>query len=151
VNRALVVVAAVVASACAQPFTSREGRVNTGADTLYWKAIATINPANAQGSLDGGIALLDQYLASRAPLRHGNEALVIRRLAQEALQLARVEAALHQARSDSADTKVRTEVTVKRDEAAIKEIQRLKEELSKANEELERIRKRLANPPKPPG
>ena len=76
------------------------------------------------------------------------EAAIMRRLVRDAQQLARVEAALNQARAQSTETKAEprpAETKIKEDEA-LKEIQRLKDELAKANEELERIRKRLANP-----
>jgi hypothetical protein len=148
---ALLLAALWLASACAHSPFSRGPRPNTEADTLYWKAIAAINPASADRSLDSAIVYLDRYLASPGPLRHNSEALVLRRLAQESMQLARVEAALI-VRTDTVEVRTRTEAPPKRDEAAIREIQRLKEELAKANEELDRIRKRLATPPptKPP-
>ncbi len=152
---AVLLVAASLASACTRSPFGGEPRPDAGADSLYWKAIASVHPASAERALDSGIVYLDRYLATPGPLRHGSEAQVLRRLAVEAQQLARVEAAL-QARTDSAESRPQrssSEPTPRRDEAAIREIQRLKEELAKANEELERIRKRLAAPPspKPPG
>ena len=118
----------------------------TRADSLYWNAVGNLDPANKNGTLDAGIASLDAYLASPGKLRHAEEASVLRSLARNAQQLARVEATL-QTKVAAAETKPRTEPDTKtRDEDMVKEIQRLKDELAKANEELERIKKRLAAP-----
>ena len=140
-------------AACSQPLRIfRRPAPEAGSDSSYWRAVAHLDAANRQGSLDSAIAYLDAYLGNlEAPRRR--EALVLRQLARDAKQLARVELALQQARSDSAQAPARANSDAeprRRDDEALKEIQRLKEELAKANEELERIRKRLANP-KPPG
>ena len=122
-----------------------------GADSLYWKAVAQLDPAKTKPLLDSAQSYLDRYLV--APRQaHRREALVLRQLVQDARQLARVELALQQARSDTAQRAHSNNEAEprRRDDEALKEIQRLKEELAKANEELDRIRKRLANP-KPPG
>ena len=37
-------------------------------EIAFWKAVYTLDPANVQGSLGGGIAGLDQYLALTGPL-----------------------------------------------------------------------------------
>jgi hypothetical protein len=116
------------------------------ADSLYWSAVRNLNPTNKNGTLDAGIANLDAYLASPAKLKHAAEAAVLRSLARNAQQLARVEATLQQ-RIALADTRQKAEPDSKtRDEEMVKEIQHLKDELAKANEELERIKKRLATP-----
>lgn len=116
-------------------------------DSLYWKALTHLDAANQRGSTDSALKFLDAYLANGTQQKHRLEALTLRRLARDAMQLARVEAAL-QAKS-AEPTRQAAEPSNRRDEEAVKEIQRLKEELAKANEELERIRKRLAAP-KPP-
>jgi hypothetical protein len=117
-------------------------------DSLYWKAVLHLDALNQKGSTDSAIKFLDAYLARDTTQRHRLEAVVLRRLARDAMQLARVEAALQQAKSAEP---VRTgDSAPRRDEEMVKEIQRLKDELAKANEELERIKKRLAAP-KPPG
>jgi hypothetical protein len=116
------------------------------ADSLYWSAVRNLDPTSKSGTLDAGIANLDAYLASPAKLSHATEAAVLRSLARNAQQLARVEATLQQ-RVAAADSKQRSEPDNKaRDEEMVKEIQRLKDELAKANDELERIKKRLAAP-----
>ena len=125
----------------------------TGPDSLYWRALTHLDAANQTGSLDSALTLLNAYVAQDPMPAHRQEALIVRQLAWDSRQLARVDSLLQQARADSArpprsgasETELR-----RRDEASVKEIQRLKEELAKANEELERIRKRLAAPPKPP-
>ena len=134
------------------PFRGRAAPAATaGPDSLYWRAVTHLDAANRTGSLDSALTLLDAYIAGDAIRAHRREALVLRQLARDSRQLARVESLLQQARADDPPRSSGTDGDVRRrDEAALKEIQRLKEELAKANEELERIRKRLAAP-KPPG
>lgn len=141
--------ATVLIAACSHPPKFMRGAPEPPppSDSLYWKAITHLDAANQRGSTDSAIKFLDGYLANGTQQPHRLEALTLRRLARDAMQLARVEAAL-QARS-AEPAKSASEPGAKRDEEAVKEIQRLKEELAKANEELERIRKRLATP-KPP-
>lgn len=133
-------------SACAHgPALFRSGpAANTAADSLYWRAISNLDSTNKQGSMEAAAANLNLYLASTGILQHRAEAAVLRRLVQDARQLALVEAALQQARTATAET--RDSDSKARNDEAVKEIQRLKDELAKANEELERIRKRLAAP-----
>src|SRR6185295_4530538 len=115
----------------------------TRADSLYWSAVANLDPNNKNGTLEGALANLETYLASPVKLRHANEATVLRSLVRNSQQLARMEAALQQARASATEPKTdpdkpRAESSPKRDEEMVKEIQRLKDELAKANEELER-------------
>lgn len=124
-------------------------------EALYWSAVTNLDPSNRAGTLEGGLANLEAYLASPGKLKHASEANALRNLARSAQQLSRVEAALQQARA-RADAASASTVEARtrepesrgggRDEEMVKEIQRLKEELAKANEELERIKKRLAAP-----
>ena len=150
----LLALAAHMAAACSSGMRIfRRPAPEAGADSLYWRAVAQLDPFNPKPSLDSALSNLERYLAGPKPARR-REALVLRQLTQDAKQLARVELALQQARSDSTQTRAHTSTEAeprrRDDEALLKEIQRLKEELAKANEELDRIRKRLANP-KPPG
>ena len=119
-------------------------RLDLSVDSLYWQGVRELDPSNKNGSVDAGIASLDAYLASPGDLPHKTEAAALRSLARNSQQLARVQAALQQARATPdgkpADSKSGA------NEEAVKEIQRLKDELAKANEELERIKKRLAAP-----
>ena len=116
---------------------------------MYWQAIENLDVSNKSGTLDTAIAKLDAYLASAGTLAHEKEARVLRTLARNSQQLARVEATLEQARANPPEPRPRESDTKARDEESLKEIQRLKDELAAANAELERIKKRLAAPPKP--
>ena len=128
---------------------SAAAKAEAAADSLYWSAVYNLDPSSKSGTLDAGVSNLDAYLASPGPLKHAAEAKVLRGLARNAQQLARVEAALQQERA-AAETRARPDPGSKaRDEEALKEIQRLKDELVKANAELDRIKKRLASPDKP--
>lgn len=138
-----------IGAACNRPFAGRAAPEPVTSDSLYWRAVLHLDASNRNGSTDSALKHLDAYLAGDTTQRHRLEALVLRRLARDAMQLARVEAALQQARSTEG-ARPSGEPAPKRDEDAIKEIQRLREELAKATEELERIKKRLAAP-KPPG
>ena len=148
-RRVLVFVTLVtMMSACNRAFVGRANPEPATSDSLYWKAVLHLDAGNRNGTTDSALKYLDAYLARDTTQRHRLEALILRRLARDAMQLARVEAALQQART-SEPARPASEATPRRDEEAVKEIQRLKDELAKANEELERIRKRLAAP-KPP-
>jgi hypothetical protein len=146
---AAIAIGALVVGACSHPpaFLRRAPAEPAPSDSLYWKALTHLDAANQRGSTDSAVKFLDIYLGNSTTQTHRLEALTLRRLARDAIQLSRVEAALQQAKS--AEPVRAGEPAPKRDEEAVKEIQRLKDELAKANEELERIRKRLATP-KPP-
>jgi len=135
------------------PFRSQsEARAASAVDSLYWRAVANLSPTNRNGSRDSAITQLDAYLKSSAAKKHANEAATLLSLARDAQQLARVQAALQQARADvqSSDRRGDTNGAPARDESAVREIERLKSELARANSELERIKKRLAAPPTKP-
>ena len=144
------VLATIAIAACSHPpkFLRRSPGEPAASDSLYWKALTHLDAANQRGSTDSALKFLDVYLAGGTQQAHRLEALTLRRLARDAMQLARVEAALQAKSAEPARTSGEAPAP-RRDEEAVKEIQRLKEELAKANEELERIRKRLATP-KPP-
>ena len=144
----LFTVLVAMASACNRAYVGRSDPLPAKSDSLYWKAVLHLDASNKNGTTDSALKYLDAYLARDTTQRHRLEALILRRLARDAMQLARVEAALQQAKT-SEPARAPAETAPKRDEEALKEIQRLKDELAKANEELERIRKRLATP-KPP-
>lgn len=118
-------------------------------EIAFWKAAYLLDPANAQGSLSGGVAALDAYLADSAGW-YRDEATVLRRTAVVAQGVA------SQARATTPDSipanGVRDTVVVvsrSRDEqiAALRDqLAKSREELAKVSAELERIKKRLANP-----
>jgi hypothetical protein len=150
---ALVALALCASAACHRSPAPRppEPTPLAGPDSLYWRALSHLDAANRRGSLDSATVLLDGYLSGGTTQPHRQEALVLRQLARDSRQLARVQSML-QARTDSAPSRAgASDADVRRrDDEFVKEIQRLKDELAKANEELDRIRKRLAAP-KPPG
>jgi hypothetical protein len=118
-------------------------------ETQFWKAAYLVDPANAQGSLPGGIAALDAYLAADSAGWYRNEAIVLRRTAAAAQGVASQGATVV---TDTTKQIVRDTVAVgskSRDEqiAALKDqLAKSKDELAKVSAELERIKKRLANP-----
>lgn len=116
----------------------------------FWKAAYLIDPANPGGSLDGGIAALDAYLAADSSGWYRNEATVLRRTAVAAQGVSRLS---REATTDSAPPAVAKDTVVvvnrSRDEqiAALKDqLAKSKDELAKVSAELDRIKKRLANP-----
>jgi hypothetical protein len=117
-------------------------------EIAFWKAAYMIDPANDHGSLAGGIAALDAYLASDSTAWYREEAFLLRRTAAVAAGLASQPRA---APTDSTPAATRDTVVIvkSRDEqvAALREqLAKTKEELAKVSAELERIKKRLANP-----
>jgi hypothetical protein len=120
-------------------------------EITFWKAVYTLDPANERGSLAGGIAALDQYLAATDSTGiYRNEAIVLRRTAAAAQGVAAHSgtgppmALSPVAAADTAVVVSRTrdeEIVVLKDQLA-----KTKEELAKVSAELDRIKKRLANP-----
>lgn len=122
-------------------------------ETAFWRAAYLVDPANALGSLEAGIAALDGYLVSEPDGWYRNEASILRRTAVAARGLA-----AGATRNWAPDTVVVVTQTtdstppaprVSRDEEIAdlrSQLARSKTELAQANAELERIKKRLANP-----
>ena len=106
-------------------------------ETLFWRALYKLDPANQSGTAREAAVLLEQYLATSQPL-HRAEAQTLRRVttALDARATASAPAAgPANDRAPSAD-----------DKAKDAELQKTKDELAKANAELERIKKRLSRP-----
>lgn len=127
---------------------SREAR-----EVAFWRAAYLIDPANALGSLEGGIAALDAYLASEPQGWYRREADVLRRTALAAQGLAVGASTGWRPPPDTIVVVTQDSVARpprrSRDEelAALRDqLARSKSELAKANAELERIKQRLANP-----
>jgi hypothetical protein len=118
----------------------------------FWKAAYLLDPANQQGSLSGGIAGLDGYLAANPDGWYRNEATLLRRTAAVAERIADATKPAATATDTSSAPPVRDTVIVEsksRDEqiAALKDqLAASKAELAKVSAELDRIKKRLANP-----
>jgi hypothetical protein len=134
-------------------------------EALFRRAVHYLDPANERASLDSALVLLDRYVGSPGKKNNISEAIVIRRLVEEAQELERVEAVLRQhlagvaeqardstrpPESGRTQTKQGGDARPRPSAEAAREIQRLREELRAANAELERIRKRLAAPPTKP-
>jgi hypothetical protein len=120
-------------------------------EIAFWKAAYLVDPANQRGSLSGGIAALDSYLADSSAGLYRDQATVLRRTAAVAAGLANASATTATADSLTA-TAMRDTLVVggrSRDEqiASLKDqLAKSKDELAKVNAELDRIKKRLANP-----
>ena len=111
-----------------------------------------LDPANELGSLPGGIAALDAYLATDSTGWYRNEATVLRRTAAVAQGIA-IQSRPAPPAGDSATSGVVKDTVVvvskSRDEqiASLKDqLAKSKDELAKLTAELDRIKKRLANP-----
>lgn len=114
-------------------------------EIAFWKAAYMVDPANDRGSLAGGIAALDEYVADSAA-RYKTEAILLRRTAAVAQGVA-ANAAVATATADPTDTVVVVKRTRDEEIVALREqLAKSKEELAKVSAELERIKKRLANP-----
>jgi hypothetical protein len=119
-------------------------------EVAFWKAAYLVDPANERGSLGGGIAALDAYLAADTTGWYKNEATLLRRTALVA-QSVSGNTTTAGADTSSTTTKTDTVVVVRRsrdEEIAIlrDQLAKTKEELAKVSAELDRIKKRLANP-----
>ena len=117
-------------------------------EIVFWKAAYMVDPANDRGSLAGGIAALDGYLADSTGL-YRNEARLLRRTAAVAQGASVGTTASAPTPSTPGTTDTVVVVSRSRDEeiAALKDqLAKSKEELAKLSAELERIKKRLANP-----
>lgn len=122
-------------------------------DIAFWKAAYMIDPANGQGSLAGGIAALDGYLAQTDSLaRYRDEAMVLRRTAAAAQASTPAPLTVVQNGSTESQTKDTVVVVSKSREEEIASLRdqlaKSKDELAKVTAELDRIKKRLANPDK---
>lgn len=132
-------------------FQRRHPGTREAREIAFWKAAYLIDPANKRGSLSGGIAALDAYLANGPAGLYHDQASVLRRTAAVAAGLANASATTATADSLTATAVKDTVVVVSksRDEqiAQLKDqLAKSKDELAKVNAELDRIKKRLANP-----
>ena len=114
-------------------FAAEHAQTAEALESVYWRAVFMLDPANTTSSPREAAALLERYLSATAPLVHRAEATVFQRLATR-LATAR--------ESQATPAPVRTP-----DPAREAEIKALKEELEATKAELERIRKRVAPPP----
>ena len=118
-------------------------------EIAFWKAAYMVDPANDRGSLPGGIAALDGYLAPDSAGWYRNEATVLRRTAAVARGVSGMTAgtAADTSTTGTTDTVVVASRTRDEEIAALKgQLAKTREELAKVSAELDRIKKRLANP-----
>jgi hypothetical protein len=135
---------AIIVSACGPTSLFHRGpRPDANVEAQFTRALELFGPTANIGALDTATALLDAYLAHGGHVARRPEAVALRRLAGDAMQLLRVASALQQERTDNR-TKTGETAPARQDNDSLKEIQRLKDELAAANAELERIKKRLA-------
>ena len=111
-------------------------------ETLYWRAILALDPANRAASPSDALRMLDGYLAAETPTTHMMEAQSLRRAARALDSLGRGYATARAA-ADSAGAAV---AALKATPPVPDEVQKLKDELARTQAELERIRRRLSNP-----
>ena len=127
-------------------FAARYPETTEGRETLYWRALFRLDPANREVSPAMAATWLENYLRSDAAVGHRVEAETLRRLiaaradssAAQAVAGAAAPANPGAAGASAADLKAKDE-----------EIKKLRDDLAKANEELERIKRRLSAPTKP--
>jgi hypothetical protein len=124
-------------------FSQRYPNTREDTETLFWRGLYRLDPANR--SADGHIAtdLFGAYLRSEMPITHRSEAETLQRVAVHMETLREV------TNPPPATTTSTSSDRTAELRARDAEIQRLKDELAKANDELERIKKRLAVPTKP--
>jgi len=122
-------------------------------ESAFWRAAYMVDPANSLGSLDGGVAALDAYLANEPEGWYRNEAAILRRTALAAKGLVAGASSAWVPVADTIVVRV-TDSTAQparrtRDEEIAElrsQLARSRAELADANAELDRIKKRLANP-----
>src|SRR5688572_29226444 len=118
-------------------------------EIAFWKAAYMVDPANDRGSLGGGIAALDSYLAADSTGWYRNEATLLRRTAALAQGISGSAVGTTPSAPAQGATDTVVVVSRSRDEeiASLREqLAKSKEELAKLSAELDRIKKRLANP-----
>jgi len=104
-------------------------------ETLFWRALYRIDPANKSPNPREALSLLDRYLASGNDAPHALDAMVVRRLivATQAPTTGAV-AGLRERVQDDSTQKLRDDLT------------RVTADLARVTAELERIKKRMAAP-----
>ncbi len=114
-------------------FSARYSATSESTESMFWRALYKMDPANSGKAPRDAMILLDGYL--QAPqAAHRSEGTVLRRMAGQL-----------DARATPAPFPTPTGAP-QIDKAKDDEIQRLKEELAKTTAELERIKRRLAAP-----
>lgn len=146
-----------VADSILTAFQARYPFTEAAAESMYWRALFKLDPANYGATPQEALALLDEYL--HAP-HHESRESEVRILRRTTVLVGTIQQLAEQAASevDSARTQTDSVKLAKRagdtkGRSKDEEIAHLREELSKAltqldetNQELDRIKKRLAAP-----
>lgn len=120
-------------------FGRRFDGTDEGDESVFWRALYMMDPANRDARAREAIPLLNAYLAGPVRPRRP-EAEVLKRTAESIETLAR---------AGSAERAPAPSVTASRpadDSARVEELAKVRDELAKTKEELERIKRRLAAP-----
>ena len=118
-------------------YSTRNPSSPQSTETMYWRALYKLDPANPNASTSEASVMLDNYLAVGVG-SHRSEANALRRIAglvQSQNAASAVTASAQKPDAGKADEKAKDD-----------ELQRLRDELAKANAELDRIKRRLAAP-----
>jgi hypothetical protein len=125
-------------------------------EASYWRAYFRLDPRFGSAGARDALSLLDAYLGSPEKQRHRDEALALKRVAEQVVRLNTLVdiatarptsipgAAPDTANRSPADARGDVRAAVAEIRAQDAEIRRLKDALAKANAELERIKTRLA-------
>lgn len=117
-------------------YAIRNPAASAATESIYWRALFKLDPANQAAAPREAVAMLDSYLATSA-MEHRTEAALLRRLAT---------GGDGRTTPTGAAGTLKDELPRAADKERDQELARLKDDLSKANAELERIRRRLAQP-----
>jgi hypothetical protein len=134
----------ILVGACAPVTFQRGPKPDPNVEGQFTRALTLLEPGASAAAMDTATNLLDAYLAHGGYVARRPEAVALRRLATDAIQLSKVASALQQERADNRSKASDAPAAQRTDNDSLKEIQRLKDELAEANAELERIKKRLA-------
>lgn len=111
-------------------------------ETVYWRALFKLDPANKDASTTEALGLLDSYLGAGEAQPHRSEVAALRRLITQREALARdLDAARLAAVKLAAQPIVLPPPRVDEEE-----VNRLRDSLARSNAELDRIKRRLAAP-----
>lgn len=118
-------------------------------ETLYWRGVYRLDPANRTHGIPDALEMLNAYLVApatdSAAQAHRSEATILRRTALELERLQRaVATATAAAETASRNAATAAAATRPADTSKDEEIARLRKELEAANDELSRIKRRLS-------
>jgi hypothetical protein len=113
-------------------FAERYADSGEANETIFWRAVFRLDPANPEASPARAVSELTTYLARAGRHTHLAEARALRRAASLADSLASTPRRAAPAEASAAEKDA--------------EIARLREELKRATDELERIKRRLSTP-----